>query len=117
MSLLASAVALANNVTQSLGLQADVTYYQAISPADGAGKVDRLAGVILKAIVEQKLKQVRTISGEMVMSRSNVTFLEPRVISTDDKIVLPDGSTGPILATQGFVDDTQAAILTQVFLG
>jgi len=51
------------------------------------------------------------------MSRSNVTFLEPRVISTDDKIVLPDGSTGPILATQGFVDDTQAAILTQVFLG
>ncbi len=117
MSLLASAVALANNVTQSLGLQADVTYHKAIAPPDGAGKISRLAPVTLKAIVVQKLREVRTISGEMVMSRSSVTFVEPRVISVDDKIILPDGSTGPILATQGFMDDSQATILVEVFLG
>ena len=110
-------VELANNLTESLDLQADVTYHQATGVPDGAGKVSRLTPVTLKAIVEQKLRQVRTDSGEVTMSQAHVTFLEPRTISQYDKIVLADGTTGPILATEGFMDVSNAAILIEVFLG
>lgn len=118
MGLLANAVAIANRVTNSLGLQATILYekYQSV---DGAGKRMYLAAVGVPAIVTLKQRQVRGTGGQLVMSRATIAILDPTIIvSTFDKITLPDGSTGPILDLEGFVDaSTGHPILSEVLLG
>lgn len=127
MSLLAGLVAVANSVTQSLGLQASVLHYAFVS-ADGAGKVSYAAAVERTAIVTEKQKLVRTFSGEMAVSNASVVFLDPSAVGEFDKIVLPvngvlDISTTardnaqPLIATDAFIDDTNAAILTEIYIG
>lgn len=116
MTLLSSAVALANNVTQKLGLQADVTHYPFLSE-DGEGKRNFSSAVPRKAIVNRKQKMVRTSDGQLVMCQAYLAFLDPTVVTLLDKIVLPDGFTGPILATEGFVDGSDGVILSEIYLG
>lgn len=116
MSLLGSMVGLANSLTQNLGLQADVTYYPYVA-SDGAGKRSYGPAQARKALYTRKMKLVRSLSGEMVMSTAQVVFLDPTTINELDKIVLPDGSTQPILTTDAFVDGSNSPILTEIFLG
>lgn len=82
-----------------------------------------------KALVEFKQSRVRTKEGVEVISRAYVAFLEelpataaaePREnpVDTRDIIILPDGSTGPILAVDGFLDGgTGVPFYSQIFLG
>jgi hypothetical protein len=116
LDIVRSGVAIANSVTAPL--QASVTHY-AYASATGSGTRTYAAPVVRKALVEMKQQQVRTSSGELTMSRASVVFLDPAVIVTlFDKIVLPGGITGPILAMDGFLDAiTGTPILTEVFLG
>ena len=53
------------------------------------------------------------------MSQAEVTFLDPGVVVNElDIIILPDGTSGPIINSAGFVDaQTGHPILTQVYLG
>lgn len=115
MSLLGDLIGVADQLTQDLGLQADVTYYAFLS-ADGAGKRNYAAPVPLKAIVDQKQRVVRDKEGEQVVSLAYLAFLRPMTLNEFDKIVLPDGSTGPIIVTDGFVDASNAGVLKEVYL-
>lgn len=110
-------VALADDLTQQFGLQADVTYTAAVA-VDGAGK-DITPGVpvVRKAIVNKIQKLVKNADGQLVLCQAYVGFLQPTPISVNDTIVLADGTTGPILSIQGFVDGSNGPILTEVYLG
>lgn len=127
MSLIGPLVALADSLTRSFGLQADVVYW-AYTGSDGAGKPNYAPAVARKAIFTQKVKQVRKFDGEMGVSNAQVVFLDPSAVNPLDKIVTPvagvlDVSTfardsaQPIIATDAFHDNTNAAILTEIYLG
>ena len=119
-----SGVAIANTVTAPL--QGTVTYQRYVS-ADGYGAKTYATATSLAAIVEEKQRQVRSASGVLVSSKSSALFLDIGAlstatlgngISTEDLLTLPDGTTGPILAMDGFVDaGTGHLIATQVYLG
>lgn len=127
MSLLSNLVGLADNLTQSFGLQADVLYYKYLS-SDGAGKRSYAPVVARKALYIRRMKQVRTFSGEMAVSNAQVVFLTPTQINEFDKIVVPNGgyidgseeardAAQPIIGTDAFVDASNGPILTEIYLG
>lgn len=119
-----SGVKIADGITKPL--QPSVTYYRYVSSA-GDGAETYASGVSLRAIVEWKQRQVRTSNGVMSVSSSSVMFLDTAALVTatggegvndHDKIVLPDGTTGPILALDGFTDaGTGHPVATTVYLG
>lgn len=50
-------------------------------------------------------------------ARAKVTFLFNVTIGTEDKLVMPDGTTGPILDIKGLQDPASGRYLTEVWLG
>jgi hypothetical protein len=117
MDLAHSMIEFADNFTQAQGVQATVQHESFIS-GGGAGSSTHMPPVARPAIVEYKQREVRTSSGEVAMSASTVTFLDPTVeVDINDRITLPNGESGPILALGAFVDSTQKPILTEVYLG
>lgn len=116
MDIVNSGVAIANSVTTDL--QATVSYEKYLS-TDGAGKKTYMAPVSIKALVEKKQRQVRSGDGQLSMCRAMVTILEPTVIvSVFDRLILPDGTTGPILDASGLIDSvTGHPILSEVYIG
>lgn len=116
MSLLGEFVALADSLTSELGLQATITH-EPFLYADGAGKRYYAAAVTRRALLTTKQKMVRTFAGSMEVSTAQLAFLDPTPVNVFDRITLPGGVEQSILATEAFADDTQAAILTEIFLG
>jgi len=110
-----SGVAIANSVTGDL--QATVTH-RVFVRAGGSGQ-SIYTNVSRKALVTRKQRLVRSSSGDMSKSQAEVTFLDPGVVVNElDIIILPDGTSGPIINSAGFVDaQTGHPILTQVYLG
>jgi hypothetical protein len=124
-SLVRSLVGLADEMTESL--QATVQHYMWISTT-GTGAPIFAAPIIRKAIVEHKQSAVRTPTGETVLSRAKVTLLGPIEANTAvgregpvdprDKLILPDGTSGPIIAVNGLIDPTTLApYMYEVYLG
>lgn len=119
-----SAVAVANQVTKPLQPTVSFSRY---TGSDSYGMQTYAPPVPLKAIVDWKQKQLRTPEGVLSVSRASVMFLDIATlvaatggngVSDEDRIVLPDGTTGPILDMSGFVDaGTGHPIATEVFLG
>lgn len=124
LTVLRSGVKLADKITKSL--QPGVLYYRASRRGDGYGIVFA-APVTLHAIVDWKQVQVRTSSGTLSTSRAVITLLNitevdaatgGEGIGDNDKFVLPDGTTGPILDMSGFIDaGTGHPLATEVYLG
>lgn len=129
LDVLRSGVAVANNVTQPL--QATVTYRRYVGE-DYQGTVTfspptSSSPISLKAIVERKQRNVKSTTGELITSQASVMFLDIAALNAAtggngigiyDQITLPDGTTGPILNTSGFVDaGTGHMIATEVYLG
>lgn len=124
-----SGVAVANNVTQPL--QATVQFRHYVS-SDAYGTkvynppVGQPAAELL-AIVDWKQRQLRLTSGVLSVSRSSVMFLDINAlvaatngdgVNDEDMIVLPDGTTGPILDMSGFIDaGTGHPVATEVWIG
>ena len=117
-----SAVATAESVTSSLLATVSIAAWIG---DDGYDAPLFAQPIVHKAIVEQKAMSIRAINGEQVMTRVQITFLHPiapngasgRVEPIDprDRIVLPDGSTGGIVLTQGMVNPaTSGPYLLQV---
>lgn len=112
-------VAVADSVTATL--QVTVTHYVFTEASvDAYGKITWGTGHGRKAIVENKRRLVRGPDGHDVLSSHVVTF--PRQVDVDprDKIVFPDGTTGPILNVEGVLDagyTNGKRFLTQVWLG
>jgi hypothetical protein len=117
-------VKVANTVTTPL--QATVSYQRDLGN-DEFGTRTLGSVVKLKAIVDWKQRQVRTITGLLSVSRASVLFLDVAALSAatagqgideNDVITLPDGTTGPILDMSGFIDaGTGQPVATEVFLG
>lgn len=124
-----SAVKIADNVTKPL--QATVQFRHYVSSDEYGTKIYDPAVALpakeLRAIVDWKQKQVRTMQGILSVSRASVMFLDiaALVAATGgegvddlDVIILPDGTTGPILDMSGFVDaGTGRPVATEVWLG
>lgn len=112
-----SGIAVANALTADL--QATVVREAYTSGQDVRGEPNRSGPVNVTAIVEYKTRMVKVTSGELIVSRAKVTFLDPTlVIHPKDRLTLPDGTNGPILETEGLADRvTGRAVLTQVYIG
>lgn len=114
-SIVRSGVALADRLTASLHVQ--VVHYTRTS-TDGYGKPEYDGGTARMAIVESVAANLRTTAGDVITPKTKVTFPRPVAVSNLDKIVLPDGTTGPILDIVGLVDPaTNAVYMVEVLLG
>lgn len=121
---LRSAVAVADKVTKPL--QSSVSYERRTGQ-DAFGTPTYAAAVDLDALIDWKARQVRTPAGLLTVSRAVITFLDADALSAatggagiddNDKLTLPDGTTGPILDLGGFIDPgTGVPVATEVFLG
>lgn len=117
-------VKIADGVTKPL--QPTVTL-EVYAGSDSYGTDHYMTAVQLRAIVDWKQKQVRTSSGILSVTRASVMFLDVAALAVatagqgiddNDKITLPDGTTGPILDMAGFIDaGTGQPLATEVFLG
>lgn len=97
--------------------QVSVTVTKAAS-TDGGGDVTPGTVFHWDAVVDWNAHRVRTTEGVDTMSRATIQFVEPHPIDDDDSIVLPDGTTGPILDMRGVVDPaTGIPYVTTVLLG
>ncbi len=104
-------VATADSITTSL--QVNIRHYAWIGANDRGGPL-YASPVTIKAIVDMRPRLRRTSDGTEVMQRCQVTIPRPirpngaagrrEPIDPRDKIVLPDGFTGPILDIEGPVD-------------
>lgn len=119
------AVSTADDETKDL--QATVQH-EAWTGADQYGTPTFAAAVARRAIVDQQQHEHRTATGELVATQAYVAFIEPitpngaagRVepIDPNDRITLPDGTTGPIVDVSGFVDaGTGRPLFSEVWLG
>jgi len=125
LNILRAGVKIADRVTKPL--QATVTFTHFANPPDLYGTEPTVTSTTLRAIVDWKQRQLRTMQGELTVSRASVLFLDIAAlvaatngagIDDHDVIVLPDGTTGPILDMSGFIDaGTGHPIATEVFLG
>lgn len=119
LDIVRSGVAIANSLTADL--QPTVLREAVVLPLtqDVYGEPVRSAAVATPAIVEMKLRMVRSSGGELVSCRATVTFLDPAVVvHLKDKLTLPDGTSGPILDAVGMTDrGTGKPFLTQVYIG
>lgn len=116
-------VAIADRVTGTL--QVEVRHYACTGHDEYGKPVHSSSPVKRKAIVDRKQKLLRTGAsdgnggrGEEVLAQIYIGFLRPVTVSTLDKFVLPDGTTGPTLSAEGFVDaDTETGYYAEVWLG
>jgi hypothetical protein len=114
-ALVRSGVALAKQLTADL--QVSVSH-EAVSSRDLRGKPTYAAAVSRPAIVEKKQRLVRDTTGREVMCSHVISFLQPVSLSVEDRLTLPDGTTGPILSIEGLVDaGTNARFYVIVYLG
>ncbi len=114
----------ADGVTKPL--QPSVTFKRYLS-SDGYGTKTYAPAVQLKAIVDWKQRQVRMTSGVLSVSRSSVMFLDINAlvaatagqgVNDEDIVILPDGTTGPILDMSGFIDaQTGHPVATELWIG
>lgn len=111
-----SGIVLAKTITEPLQVQVSHSSY---TGQDGTGTPTFSAAVNRPAIVEQKLRyRQSSSSGRLILTKSKVTFMTPVTVDSRDKIVLPDGSSDPILDIEGVVDpDTSRPYLTEIWLG
>lgn len=108
-----SVVGIANTVTDSL--QVTVTLQQWLG-SDGFGASSYDDPISLKCLLDVRQQERRLPSGQMVMTKAVLQFLEPiapngaagrlEPIDPRDIITLPDGTTGPIVDMEGMVDPT-----------
>lgn len=124
-SIVRKAVAIADKTTESL--QATVQHYAWLSESI-TGFVEYDDPVSLPALVEDRdeIRQVST--GQTVRARAKISFLKlvppngspgrQEPIDVRDKIVLPDGTSGPIVDIRGLVDpSTSRPYLPEVWIG
>jgi hypothetical protein len=117
-------VKIADSVTKPL--QAMVTY-QRYMGSDGYGDPSWADPVQLRAIVDYRSSSVRTPDGILTVSRASIMLLDIDVVlavtdskgvDNNDKFILPDGDTGPILDIKGFVDAIRGIpVATEVMIG
>lgn len=126
--IVAGAVTIARTVT--LDLHTTITLAQWIGE-DQFGKGIYATALSLRAIVEDKNKQLKTGEGQDAVSKTYIAVLEPidaatansgftrkNPVDERDIVTLPDGSTGPILDIDGLINGaTGVPFYSQIYLG
>lgn len=118
-------VALAHSLTTSL--QANVVLHR-WSQSSGFGEAVYAAPITVTALIEQKQRLHAMSSGQTILTRAKITILTPLAplgasgrtepIDVRDKLILPDGTTGPIVDVEGLVDpDTNRPYLYEIWMG
>lgn len=72
------------------------------------------------AFVSYKQAPVQSRTGQTIISKASVIILKKltRAIDINDKIVLPDGTSGPIIDVSGFANpDTSKPFTNKIFIG
>lgn len=130
IDIIRSGVATASNVTADI--QALVVHSPWIGDlggsASGKGKAAYGAPIPRRAFVNTGAQELKMKDGQSVLIKAKIVFLDPippngaagrrEPIDVQDKIVLPDGTTGPIIDTGGLLDaGTTAPFVNTVFLG
>jgi hypothetical protein len=130
LDIINAGIATANKITKPL--QGTVQHY-AWTGQDGMG-ADTFSPVLTspgtprQALVDMTRKPRATKDGKLLMTIASLTFLDvipdngasgrSEPIDTRDRIILPDGSTGPIVSAGGFMDArTGRPVLNEVLLG
>jgi hypothetical protein len=122
---LRAGIATANTLTKDL--QGSVQHY-AWTGQDGFGADQFASPVTRRALVDLSRKLRATSEGRLQMTVAIVTFLDViapngasgRVEPVDDRdrIVLPDGTTGPIIRGGGFMDATTGRpLFNEIMIG
>lgn len=120
MTLMSDVVALVDEVTLDLEMQAQgtkrVTLAKFTSDA-GRGSKTWASGKKYTAVVEMKQRNVPGANGEMVVSMASVTFLKPTIIAEPlDLVTLPGEANGrEIVAVSGPIDAT-GVLLRECYL-
>jgi len=113
-SLVRSGILLANNLTTSLQVQ--VTWSKRLTTTFGGENYGTPSYPY--AIWEDTGKMIQGPGGQLVLQKSMVTFLQPLDIEYSDKIVGPNGQTGPIVNITGLLDPkTGERYMVEVSLG
>jgi hypothetical protein len=124
--ILRDGVARIDDITKSA--QATVTLIR-WAGEDNYGAMIPSTPITLPAIVDLRAQDRPSPSGQMVRTGAQVFFLQPLAplggildrtepIDTRDTIILPDGTTGPIIEVSGFVDaGTAAPYFHEIWLG
>lgn len=129
LDIVRAGVKIADGVTKPL--QATVGFRHYVSSDAFGAKIydppEAQPAALLLAIVDWRQKQLRTMQGTLSVSRASVTFLDVAAVAAatggegiddHDIIILPDGTTGPILDMSGFIDaGTGQAVAWEVFIG
>lgn len=125
LDILRNGIAVADSITTDL--QSTVTH-EAWIGQDFNGKPIFAAAISRAAIVERKQRIVKGADGREIMSTHYVGFLRPidpngtpgrqEPVDPRDRITLSDGSTGPIVSIDGFMDRAfDRPMYSQVYLG
>lgn len=124
LDILRAGIKTADQVTKPL--QATVQFSRCTGTDAFGNPVYDEGEVPLKAIVEWEQKAVQSQGGILVSSRITVLFLDVAALAaatagngltTQDKIVLPKGETGPIVGLEGFLDaGTGEPVATTAYL-
>ncbi len=124
-TLVVKMIAVADNITKPF--QPTITLYRYQSQSQ-YGAESYASPLTLEAIVDQTITEHRTKAGKVLPVKAYVAVLSPitpegtagRIEPVDprDKIVLPDGSTGDIVDTGGFVDKgTGRPFFSEIWIG
>ncbi len=117
--LVESAVSIAQNVT---GGPTGVLCVVTVHDWDGAtldafGNPAYSSPVEVEALLEKSTRNFIGNQGEYIGSQHKLTFLTPRDVHARTKIVLPNGTTSPIVGQSGLVNPlTGVTFMTQVWL-
>lgn len=125
-NIIRNAVSVADDITKSL--QPGISH-SAWTGQDVHGTPTYATPVNIDCIVEYKIRdKLQSSTGRVIQSQALVTIIGPVVangaagrlepIDPRDKIVLPNGQTGPIIDIEGIVDpDTNRPYMFQVWIG
>lgn len=89
---------------------------RAVSVLDDYGRPQFGAGEDYRSRVSYESAKVRAASGEEVVARGSVWLASAVVVTPEDQIVLPDGTTPPILAIER-VPDEAGSHHTKIYFG
>lgn len=112
MSLLSSGVAIADSVTNALGMQAKVTHGRYVTDS-GTGD-PTWKTTVRRGVVSRERKLVLDSGGREVVSGTNVTFVGNVPVNEGDELVL-DGAKCLIKAVKSPVDVT-GRLITEAYL-
>jgi hypothetical protein len=124
-SLIREVVGIADNITGSLQ---DTIQYSAWIGYDDFNKPIYDSAIVMSAAIEEKQYDRRLPDGSIITQRATIQITRPikpngavdrrEPVDPRDKIVLPNGYTGPILFVDGMGDpDTHAPYAYEIVLG